>query len=126
MDRVIAYDLLCEHTASPALRRHALAVEGVMRHYAAKLGEEAGYWGTVGLLHDVDYEKYPDEHCTACIDILKNAGFDDSFIYSVRAHGYGLCTDCEPKQAMEKVLYTIDELTGLINAAMLMRPTKSI
>ena len=115
-----------QHNESEALYRHALAVEAVMRAFAAEANEDVEYWGTVGLLHDVDYEKYPDQHCKVAPELLKNAGYDDAFIHAVVSHGYGLCADVEPTLYMEKVLYTIDELTGLIGAAALMRPSRSV
>lgn len=106
--------------------QHGLTVEGTMRYFAEKLGHDPEYWGIVGLLHDVDFEKYPDEHCVKAVDILKEAGFDDAFIRSVCSHGYGLCSDIKPEHEMEKVLFATDELTGLIGAAALMRPSKSV
>jgi len=121
-----AYKLLCEYNQSEALINHGLAVEATMRHFAEILGEDIEYWGHVGLLHDLDYEKYPDEHCKKVAEILESNGYDESFIRSVVSHGYGLCADVEPVHTMEKVLYTIDELTGLVNAAALMRPSKSV
>ena len=121
-----AYKLLLEYNESEALINHGLAVEATMRHFARKLGEDVEYWGHVGLLHDLDYEKYPDEHCKKVVEILEASGYDEKFIHAVVSHGYGLCADVEPEHIMEKVLYTIDELTGLINAAALMRPSKSV
>ncbi|MCL2564851.1 MAG: HDIG domain-containing protein [Defluviitaleaceae bacterium] len=121
-----AYKLLCQYNESEALINHALAVEATMRHFAEKMGEDVEYWGHVGLLHDLDYEKYPEEHCKKVVELLEAAGYDEKFIHAVVSHGYGLCADVEPEHIMEKVLYTIDELTGLINAAALMRPSKSV
>lgn len=122
-----AFDLLKEYNKDPFHIRHALTVEAVMKWYAKELGyeEEAEYWGIVGLLHDIDFEIYPDEHCTKCINILKDEGFDDEFINSIRSHGYGICSDIEPSKKMEQILYTVDELTGIIFAAAKMRPSKS-
>jgi putative nucleotidyltransferase with HDIG domain len=117
---------LKQYNDSEALIRHAMAVESVMRAFAADANEDVEYWGAVGLLHDVDYEKYPEQHCKVAPELLKNAGYDDAFIHAVVSHGYGLCSDTEPALYMEKVLYTVDELTGLIGAAALMRPSRSV
>jgi len=121
-----AYALLCQYNESIALVNHAKAVEATMGHFANILGEDANYWGIVGLLHDLDYEKYPDEHCKKVVGILEENGYDEKFIHAVVSHGFGLCSDVKPEHVMEKVLYTIDEMTGLINAAALMRPSKSV
>lgn len=126
-----ALALLKEYNQSEALVRHGMQVEAIMRHYAKEAGEENApegveYWGCVGLLHDVDYEKYPEEHCKKAVEILQRAGYGADFIHAVVCHGYGLCSDVEPERYMEKVLYTIDELSGLINAAAIMRPSKSV
>lgn len=118
--------LLREYNESEALVRHGLAVEAIMRHFAAKAGEDVEYWGCVGLLHDVDYEKYPEEHCAKAVEILKAAGYEEDFIHAVISHGYGLVTEVEPERYMEKVLYTVDELSGLINAAAILRPSHSV
>lgn len=121
-----AMSVLKHYNKNEALIRHGLAVEAVMRFFAAEAGEDVDYWGAVGLLHDVDYEMYPDEHCKKAPELLKAAGYDDQFIYAVISHGHGLVVDAEPKLYMEKVLFAIDELTGLIGAAALMRPSKSV
>lgn len=126
-----ALALLKEYNESEALIKHGLQVEAIMRYYAREAGEEKApegveYWGCVGLLHDVDYEKYPQEHCKKAVEILEAAGYDEGFIHAVISHGYGICSDAEPQRYMEKVLYTIDELSGLINAAAIMRPSKSV
>ncbi len=121
-----ALALLKQWNESEALVKHGLQVESIMRHYAQAAGEDPEYWGCVGLLHDVDYEKYPEEHCKKAVDILKEAGYDDAFIHAVVSHGYGLVSDVEPELYMEKVLFTIDELSGLINATAIMRPSKSV
>lgn len=121
-----AYELLCRYNDSPALITHALAVEGVMRHFAHLLDEEEEKWGNVGLMHDIDYQMFPDQHCIKARDILTEHGVDDDYIHAIMSHGYGLCCDVEPKHVMEKVLYTVDELTGLINACAIMRPSKSV
>ena len=118
--------LLGEYTKTEALLKHARAVEGVMRHYAALKGEDLEYWGMVGLLHDLDYEMYPDEHCHKVSEILAGRGVVESVIHAICSHGFGLCCDVEPERYMEKVLYTIDELTGLINACAIMRPSHSV
>ena len=121
-----ALSLLRQYTESDALLKHAYAVEAVMRRFAARFGEDPDAWGLDRLLHDVDYEKWPDEHLQVALRILKEAGFDEAFIRAVCAHGYGLCTDVKPELPVEKTVYTIDELTGLITAAALMRPSRSV
>lgn len=121
-----ALSLLRQYTESDALLKHAYAVEAVMRRFAARFGEDPDAWGLVGLLHDVDYEKWPDEHLQVAPRILQEAGFDEAFIRAVCAHGYGLCSDVKPELPVEKTIYTIDELTGLITAAALMRPSRSV
>jgi putative nucleotidyltransferase with HDIG domain len=126
LKREQAWELLTEYNQSDALLKHALAVEAVMRHFAAKHGEDADKWGVIGLLHDLDYEKYPDEHCHKSAEIMRERGVDEEIIHAVCSHGYGICTDVKPVHFMEKVLYAIDELTGLINAVCLMRPSKSV
>ncbi len=123
-DKALA--LLRAHNKSEALVRHGIAVESVMRHFAVQAGEDTEYWGAVGLLHDVDYGEYPEEHCVKCVEILKDANYDDAFIRAVVSHGYGLASEVMPVHYMEKVLFTIDELTGLITAAAYMRPSKSV
>ncbi|MDR1612902.1 MAG: HDIG domain-containing protein [Planctomycetota bacterium] len=115
-----------KYNASESLLRHALAVEAVMRHFADMYGEDAEYWGVVGLLHDVDYEKYPEQHCRIAPELLRNEGYDEAFIHAVVSHGYGLVTNVKPELRMEKVLFAVDELTGLISAAALMRPSRSV
>lgn len=126
LSRAEAWELLTEYTTTPALQKHALAVEAVMRHFARLQGEDEEVWGISGLLHDLDYEKYPEEHCVKAVEIMKEHGVDEVYIRAMQCHGYGICTDVEPISAMEKVLFTVDELTGLINAACLMRPSKSV
>ncbi len=121
-----AFALLQEYNQNQALVVHGMAVEAIMRHYAAKAGEDVEYWGCVGLLHDVDYERYPEEHCKKAVEILQNAGYDEGFIRAVVSHGYGLVCDVEPQLYMEKVLYTVDEMSGLINAAAILRPSHSV
>ena len=112
---------------SEALEKHALAVEGVMRHFAGLFHDpDVDLWGVVGLLHDLDYGRFPQEHCAKSAELLRAHEVDETVIRAVVSHGYGICSDVEPLSNLEKVLYTIDELTGLINAAALMRPTKSV
>jgi putative nucleotidyltransferase with HDIG domain len=124
--RTDAWNLLCEYTKTDNLRKHALAVEAVMRHFARKYGEDEEMWGAIGLVHDIDYEMYPEEHCTRCTSILEKAGWPPPYIPAVRSHGWGICSDIEPVHRMEKILYATDELTGLITATALVRPSKSI
>lgn len=126
LKREEAWELLTEYTKTPALRKHALAVEAVMRHFARLRGEEEEIWGIAGLLHDLDYEKFPTEHCKKAEEIMKEHGIDDIYIRAMNCHAYGICTDVKPESQMEKVLFTIDELTGLINALCLMRPSRSV
>jgi predicted hydrolase (HD superfamily) len=126
MNREEAYALLTKYNKSEALIRHGLAVESVMRHFAGLFGEDEEFWGNTGLLHDIDYELYPEEHCLKAEELLKDDGASDDIIHAVCSHGWGICCDVEPKHRMEKVLYTIDELTGLITAAALMRPSRSV
>lgn len=121
-----ALALLQQYTKTEALLHHAYAVEGVMRHFATLENEDPEYWGMVGLLHDVDYEKWPEEHLKIAPRLLLDAGFDEDFVHAVCAHGYGLCSDVRPVHRMEQVLYTIDELTGLITASAYMRPSRSV
>jgi len=121
-----AYELLLKYNDSPALITHALAVEGVMRHFARLLGEDEEKWGIVGLMHDIDYQMFPEQHCTKAREILTERGIDEEYIHAVQSHGYELCSTVKPEHVMEKVLYTIDELTGLINACAIMRPSRSV
>lgn len=120
-----ALALLQEYNAA-ALVTHGLAVEGAMRYMARKAGEDEALWGMVGLLHDVDYEKFPSEHCHKGAQILKERGYSDEIIRAMMSHGWGICTDVEPLSRMEKTLYAIDELTGLITACALVRPSRSV
>ena len=122
-----ACQLQRKYNKDQSLIRHALAVEAVMRHFAEVLDEpEVEKWGIIGLAHDIDYELYPDEHCQKAPEILQEHGWPEDYIHAVVSHGWGICSDVEPVEQMEKVLYTIDELTGLIFATALMRPSKSI
>lgn len=121
-----ALALLRQYNDNDALLKHAYAVEAVMRRFAARFGEDVEYWGLVGLLHDIDYQKWPEEHLQVAPRLLRDAGFDEAFVRAVCAHGYGLCSDVKPELPVEKTIYTIDELTGLITAAALMRPSRSV
>lgn len=127
ISREAALNTLREYNKEPFHIQHALTVEGVMRWYANDLGygEDADFWATVGLLHDIDYGMWPEEHCLKAPELLEKAGCDAEFIHAVCSHGYGLCCDVEPVHEMEKVLFAADELTGLIGAAARMRPSKS-
>ncbi len=126
MDREEALALLKTYNTRESLITHALSVEAVMRRFAQYYGEDEEYWARIGLLHDIDYELYPDQHCKMAPTLLREAGIDDEMIRAVVSHGWGICTDVEPVKQVEKVLYTIDELTGLITATALMRPSKSL
>lgn len=122
-----AYDLLKEYNKDSFHLQHALTVEAVMKWYAKELGygEEAEYWGIVGLLHDIDFEQYPDQHCIKAPELLRKGGVSEDIIHAVVSHGYGITVNVAPEREMEKVLFAADELTGLIWAAALMRPSKS-
>lgn len=124
--RAEAFTLLTTWTKSDSLVKHALAVEAVMRHMARKLGEDEEKWGIVGLVHDVDYEKFPEEHCRRSPAILREAGWPEEYVHAVVSHGWGICSEVEPVETMEKVLYATDELTGLVVTSALVRPSKSI
>ena len=124
--RTEAFELLREHNSSQSLINHALSVEAVMRHVAKKHGEDADKWGVIGLVHDLDYERYPDRHCTMTHMILAGKGWPEDYIRAVMSHAWGICTDVEPVHIMEKYLYAIDELTGLVTACVLVRPSKSL
>lgn len=128
IDRESAFELLKKYNKEPFHIQHALTVEGVMKWYANELGysDDADYWATVGLLHDIDFELYPEQHCKKAPELLKEGGVGDDIIHSVCSHGYGICCDIKPEHEMEKVLFAVDELTGLIGAAALMRPSKSV
>jgi predicted hydrolase (HD superfamily) len=124
-DRENAFELLKKYIQSESLIKHALAVEAVMKRFAVHFGEDENRYAVLGLLHDLDYELYPAEHCKHTGGMLKDAGYPDADIKAVLSHGYTLCTDIEPTENIEKVLFTIDELTGLVAATALMRPSKS-
>jgi putative nucleotidyltransferase with HDIG domain len=121
-----ALTLLHEYNKSDSLRKHALSVEAVMRYIARKRGEDEEKWGIIGLIHDLDYERFPDQHCTKTKEILAEHNWPEEYIRAVISHGWGLCSDVEPKTTLEKTLYTIDELTGLVAASALVRPSKSV
>jgi len=123
-----ALALLREYNENPALINHALAVEAVMRYIARKRGypAEEDKWGIIGLVHDLDYERFPDSHCSKSAEILKNRGWPEDFIRAVVSHGWGICSDVEPVSELEKTLYAIDELTGLATACALVRPSRSV
>lgn len=122
-----AVELLKKYNKDAFHLHHAYTVEAVMRYFAEKLGygEDADFWATVGLLHDIDFEMYPEEHCKKAPELLREGGANEELIHAVCSHGYGICVDVEPVHEMEKVLFACDELTGLIGACALMRPSKS-
>lgn len=126
--REAALDLLKKYNKEPFHIQHGLTVEKVMRWFAGELGygDDAEYWALTGLLHDVDFEMYPEEHCVKAPELLREAGVGEDMIHSVCSHGYGICSEEKPEHQMEKVLFAVDELTGLIGAAALMRPSKSV
>ena len=128
LTRPQALDLLRQYNKEPFHIQHALTVEGVMRWYANELGhaDEADYWATVGLLHDIDFELYPEQHCQKAPGLLAAGGVGEDMIHAICSHGYGICCDVEPQEEMEKVLFAADELTGLIWSAALMRPSRSV
>jgi putative nucleotidyltransferase with HDIG domain len=121
-----AFELLKKYNKSDSLIKHALSVEAVMRHFAGLNNEDLEKWSIVGLLHDVDYEMYPKEHCVKAREILEAEGYPEEYIHAVQSHGWGLCIDIEPIHKMENILFTIDELTGLITTTALVRPSKSV
>ena len=126
ISREAALALLRQYNKEPFLLRHALTVEAVMGWFARQNGEDETFWKTVGLLHDVDYGSFPEQHCQKAPELLREAGCGEDLIHAVVSHGYGLCSDVEPVLEMEKVLFAADELTGLVGAAALMRPSKSV
>lgn len=121
-----ALALLKEHTSSESLLKHALAVEAVMRHMARAAGEPEEAWGIVGLVHDLDYERFPDRHCLKAKEILEERQWPQSYIRAVVSHGWGLCSDVEPLSALENTLYAVDELVGFVTACALVRPSRSV
>lgn len=128
MTRDEAWALLTEYNHDPFHLEHAQTVENTMKYFARKLGygEEEDFWGIVGLLHDLDFEQFPDQHCIKEQEIMAERGVDPRIIRAAASHGYGLTVDIKPEHEMEKVLYAVDELTGLIGAVVLMRPSKSV
>ena len=127
MTRQQAWDLLTRYNKEPFHLRHAITVEQVMDWFARELGygDEAEHWSVVGLLHDLDFEQWPEEHCVKCRELMRQAGVDEDTIRSVACHGWGICSELKPEHEMEKVLFACDELTGLIGAAALLRPSNS-
>ncbi len=121
-----ALQLLKEYNSNESLIKHALAVESVMRYFARHFGEDEEKWGVVGLIHDLDYERYPDQHCRKTEEILKSKNWPEEYIRAAVSHGWGICTEIEPRSTMEKVLYATDELTGLVATTALVRPSKSV
>ena len=126
-DRDHTFTILKEYTKSESLIKHALAMEAVMRYFAELYGEkDVDKWAIIGLLHDIDYERYPDKHCLMVREILSPHGFSEEYLRAIESHGYGLTNDIKPVETMEKVLYATDELTGLIAATVVLRPSKSV
>lgn len=121
-----AFKLLTEYNSSTGLIKHALAVEATMRHFANYFNEDKEHWGIIGLIHDLDFEKYPEQHCSMTKQILEKNNWPDDYIRAVLSHGWKICTDTKPETKLEKTLYTIDELTGLVTTSALVRPSKSI
>jgi putative nucleotidyltransferase with HDIG domain len=121
-----AFDLLKKYNQTESLIKHALAVEGVMRYMARKHNADEEQWGVIGLIHDLDYEQFPDQHCKKTEEILRENNWPEEYIRAVVSHGWGICTDVKPETKMEKVLYAIDELTGLVVTTALVRPSKSV
>jgi len=121
-----AMTVLKKYTTKPNLIKHAIAVAAAMKHFAHLAGEDEEYWQVIGLLHDIDYEMYPDCHCHKCVEILRDEGFSEDEIHSIQSHGYEICTQVEPTHYMEKVLCTVDQLTGFIIACALMKPDKKL
>ena len=121
-----ALALLKQYNKNESLIKHALAVEAVMRYCARKRGRDEEKWGVIGLVHDLDYEQFPDQHCHKTEEILTSNNWPPEYIRAVLSHGWGICTDVEPRTDLEKLLYTVDELTGLVTATALVRPSKSV
>lgn len=128
MTREEAWSLLTEYNQDAFHLEHAQIVENTMRYFAEKLGfdDEVDFWGIVGLLHDLDFEQYPEQHCIKSQEIMRERGIDEKIIHATASHGYGITVDIKPELEMEKALYAVDELTGLIGAAVIMRPSKSV
>ena len=125
MEKRDAIELLKKYNQEEFHIRHAYTVENVMRYFAKELGHDEEFWGIVGLLHDIDFEKYPEEHCKKAPELLKEISAPEEMVRAICSHGYGICSDIEPEHEMEKILFAVDELTGLIWAAAKMRPSKS-
>ena len=121
-----AWSLFREFNESESLLKHACCVEGVMRYMARKAGEDEEKWGIVGLMHDLDYERFPEQHCKKAREILEERAWAEDYIRAIVSHGWGICSDVEPQSNMEKTLYAVDELTGLITAVAIIRPSKSL
>jgi putative nucleotidyltransferase with HDIG domain len=121
-----AWALLCELNETERARRHALAVEATLRHFAKEQGADEEEWGIVGLIHDLDYERFPEHHCTKTAEILRARSWPEAWIRAAVSHGFGVCSEVEPQSALEKTLFAVDELTGLVAACALVRPSKSI
>jgi putative nucleotidyltransferase with HDIG domain len=121
-----AWKVFCEFNETDSLRKHALAVEAVMRHFARRRDGDEDLWGVVGMLHDLDWEKFPEEHCRKAEQILRERGFSDVVVRAVVSHGWQICTDVEPRSDMEKCLYAVDELAGFCCAVTLVRPSRSL
>ena len=128
MDRTAAWNLLCKYNHDPFHLRHALTMEGVMRHFAQENGfaQDEEFWGNVGLLHDIDFEQFPEEHCVKAPELLREGGADEPLVHAVCSHGWGITVDVRPEHLMEKLLFASDELSGLIWASALMRPSRSV
>ena len=126
LTREQAMDLLRKYNTEPFHIQHALTVEGVMRWFALESGEDPDFWGLCGLLHDVDFEKWPEQHCRKAPELLAEVNASAEMVHAICSHGYGICCDVEPTAQMEKILFAADELTGLIGAAARMRPSKSV
>lgn len=121
-----AWDLLLEYNQNESLIKHALCVEGVLRYMARRRGHDEQKWGIIGLVHDLDYEKFPEQHCRKTPEILRERGWPEDYIRAIVSHGWGLCSEVEPHHEMEKALYAVDELTGLVTAVALVRPSRSV
>jgi predicted hydrolase (HD superfamily) len=126
VSRQDAFGLLSEFTKTESLIKHALSVEAVMRYCARKHGEDEDTWGVIGLIHDLDWEQFPEQHCRKTEEILKEREWPEEYIRAAISHGWGICTEVEPKSLLEKTLFAVDELTGLVNTVALVRPSKSV
>ena len=126
LTREQALALLQKYNKEPFHIQHALSVEGVMRWFAQENGEDVEFWGLCGLLHDIDFERYPEQHCQKAPELLAEVNASEEMVHAICSHGYGICSDVEPLHLMEKIMFTVDELTGLIGAAARMRPSKSV